>query len=71
MRVAITIKQREVHVNLQSNYVDSTKEDIFVTITLYRVPGDLVQNFIRHVAVNCPGGVSEAVQILMREALKK
>lgn len=67
----MTIKQRGVQVNLQSDCVDSAKDDIFVNITLYHVPGDLVLNFIRHVAANCPGGVSEAVQNLMWEALKK
>jgi len=65
------IKQREAQTSLQSNFADSAKEEIFVNITLYHVPGDLVQNFIRHVVVNCPGGISEAVQNLMREALKK
>ncbi|MGD0159551.1 MAG: hypothetical protein ABSB89_04565 [Candidatus Bathyarchaeia archaeon] len=69
--MTITIKQGEAQISLQSNCVDSAKEDIFVNITLHHVPGDLVQNFIRHVAANCPGGVSEAVQNLMREALKK
>ena len=65
------IKQRQVQDSNQSNCADSTKGDIFVTITLYRVPSGLVQDFIRHVAVNCPGGISEALQNLMREALEK
>jgi hypothetical protein len=65
------IKQRQAQASLQSNFADPAREDIFVNITLYRVPGDLVQNFIHRVAVNCPGGISEAVQNLMREALKK
>jgi hypothetical protein len=47
------------------------KEDIFVNITLYRVPGDLVREFVRRVVVNYPGGVSEAIQDLMRRALKE
>lgn len=65
------IKQSQAQATLQSNFAESAKEDILVNITLHNVPGDLVQNFIRHVAVNCPGGISEAVQNLMREALKK
>ena len=65
------IKQGENQNDLQSNCLHPTREDIFVNITLYHVPSDLLQNFIRHVAVNCPGGMSEAVQNLMREALKK
>jgi hypothetical protein len=67
----IMIKQKEAQFSHQSNCADSTNDDIFVNITLNHVPGDLVQNFIRHVAANCPGGMNEAVQNLMREALKK
>ena len=65
------IKHREAQVYIQSERADSVKEDIFVNITLYRVPGDLVQKFTRRVVVNYPGGMSEAVQDLMRKALKK
>lgn len=65
------IKHREAQAYLQSERADSMKEDIFVNITLYRVPGDLVQKFTRNVVVNYPGGWSEALQDLMRKALKE
>ena len=65
------IKQRNVQAYLQSEHADLPKEDIFVNITLYRVPGDLVQKFTRNVAVNYPRGISEALQDLMRKALEK
>lgn len=67
----VMIKHGEAQVYIQSERADSVKEDIFVNITLYRVPGDLVQKFTRRVVVNYPGGMSEAVQDLMRKALKK
>jgi hypothetical protein len=67
----VMIKHREAQVAFQSERADSVKEDIFVNITLYRVPGDLVQKFTRNVVVNYPGGLSEAVQDLMRKALKE
>ena len=56
---------------IHSEGADQVKEDIFVSITVYRVPGDLVRQFIRNVVVNYPGGMSEAVQDLMRKALRK
>ena len=65
------IRQRNVQAYLQGEGVDLGKEDIFVSITLYRVPGDLVREFARRVVVNYPGGLSEAVQDLMRRALKE
>jgi hypothetical protein len=46
------------------------KENIFVDVTLHRVPGDLLREFARRVAVNYPGGVSEAIQDLMKRALR-
>jgi len=64
-------KHRNVQAYLHSERADSAKEDIFVNITLYRVPGDLVQKFTHNVVVNYPGGISEALQDLMRKALEK
>jgi len=55
---------------VQSERTDSVKEDIVVNITLHRVPGHLVREFVRNVVVNYPGGMSEAVQDLMKKALK-
>jgi hypothetical protein len=63
--------QRSIQAYLQREGIDMGKEDIFVNITLYRVPGDLVREFARRVVVNYPGGVSEAIQDLMRRALKE
>lgn len=47
------------------------KEDLFVDITLYSVPGDLVREFALRVAYKYPGGISEAIQDLMKNALKE
>jgi hypothetical protein len=71
MRGELMIRQRNIQAYLQGEGVDFGKEDIFVNITLYRVPGDLVREFGRRVVVNYPGGLSEAVQDLMRRALKE
>jgi len=50
---------------------DLRKEDLFVNITLYRLPGDLVREFALRFAYKYPGGVSEAIQDLMRNAVKE
>jgi hypothetical protein len=66
------IRNREVQAAyLHNERADRVKEDIFVNITLYRVPCDLVREFTRNVVVNYSGGMSEALQDLMRKALKK
>lgn len=65
------IRQKNIQAILQNEGVDLTKEEIFVNITLYHVPGDLVREFARRVVINSPGGLSEAVQDLMRRALKE
>jgi len=66
------IRHSEVQATcFQSEPADRVKDDIFVNITLYRVPGDLVREFTRNVVVNYAGGMSEAVQDLMLKALKK
>ena len=65
------VGHREIQTYLRSERIDPAKEDIFVNITLCHVSGDLVQKFIRNVAANYPGGIGEAVQDLMRKALKK
>ena len=65
------IKQKNIQACLQGEGDDLGKEEIFVNITLHRVPGDLVREFARSVVVNYPGGISEAIQDLMRRALKE
>ena len=65
------IKQRNIGACLQGEGFDVGRESILVNITLYRVPGDLVREFARRVVVNYPGGMSEAIQDLMRRALKE
>jgi len=56
---------------LQNGQVEVGKEDLFVNITLYRVSGDLVREFALKVACKYPGGISEALQDLMRNAVKE
>lgn len=50
---------------------DLRREDLFVNITLYRLPGDLVREFALKFAYNYPGGISEALQDLMKNAVKE
>jgi hypothetical protein len=50
---------------------ENIAEDLFVNITLYRVPGDLVREFAVRFAYKYPGGISEAVQDLMKNAVKE
>jgi hypothetical protein len=69
--VNVLIKQRNIEACLQGESLDVGRESILVNITLYRVPGDLVREFARRVVVNYPGGMSEAIQDLMRRALKE
>ena len=70
MRVTVMMKRGEAQAYLKSERADSVEEDVVVNITLYRVPGDLVREFVRNVVVNYLGGMSEAVQDLMKKALK-
>jgi hypothetical protein len=69
--VKVVIKQRNTGACLQGEGIDAGEESILVNITLYRVPGDLVREFVRRVVVNYPGGMSEAIQDLMRRALQQ
>lgn len=50
---------------------ENLREDLFVNITLYKVPGDLVREFALKVAFKYPDGLSEAIQDLMKQALKE
>jgi hypothetical protein len=62
-------KQRQIVRFLQENQVIDTKDDMFVTITLYRVPASLVREFAVKIAINYPGGIGDAVQDLMKKAI--
>ena len=64
------VKQRGL-VSYMQNELDLQKEDIFVNITLYRVPGCLVREFALKVAYKYPGGLSDAIQDLMKNAIKE
>ena len=54
---------------LQNGQVELGKEDLFVHITLYRVPSSLVKEFALRFAYKYPGGISEAIQDLMKNAV--
>jgi hypothetical protein len=56
---------------LQNESVELPKDDLFVTITLYRVPASLVREFALRVAVHYPDGIGEAIQDLMRNAIRE
>ena len=47
------------------------REDLFVNMTFYKVPVDLVREFVMKFAYRYPGGVSEAIQDLMKQAVKE
>jgi hypothetical protein len=53
------------------NGKENVKEDLFVDITLYKIPSDLVREFAVRYAYKYPGGISEAVQDLMKNAVKE
>ena len=50
---------------------ENPHEDMFVNITLYRVPGDLLRQFAIKFVCKYPGGISEAIQDLMKNAVKE
>jgi hypothetical protein len=54
---------------LQNGFVEPGKGDLFVNITLYHVPSSLVKEFALNVAYKYPGGISEAIQDLMKNAV--
>lgn len=53
------------------NGKEKLKEDLFVNITLYRVPASLVKEFALKFAYKYPGGISEALQDLMKNAIEE
>jgi hypothetical protein len=50
---------------------ENPREGMFVNITLYHVPASLVKEFALKHAYKYSGGISEAVQDLMRNAVKE
>jgi hypothetical protein len=64
------VKQKGI-VSYLSGEDDVGRDDLFVNITLYRISGDLVREFALKFAYRYPGGVSEAIQDLMRNAVKE
>lgn len=56
---------------LQNGQVELGKEDLFAHITLYRVPASLVKEFALRFAYKYPDGISEAIQDLMKNAVKE
>jgi hypothetical protein len=64
-------KQKALASFLQQNQVDDFgRDDLFVNISLYHVPASLVREFALKVAVHYPGGIGEAIQELMKDAIK-
>jgi hypothetical protein len=64
-------KQKAIMNYLQDESVQLPKDDLFINITLYRVPATLVRLFTLKVAQQYPGGIGEAVQELMKKAIKE
>jgi hypothetical protein len=64
-------KQRQIVRFLQENQVIDIKDIMFVTITLHRVPASLVREFALRVAIHYPDGIGEAIQDLMRNAIRE
>jgi hypothetical protein len=62
-------KQKAILNYLQSESVQLPEDDLFVTITLYRMPATLVRLFALKVAHQYPGGIGEAVQELMKKVI--
>ena len=62
------VVKHEGIVSYLSGEDDMRKEDLFVNIALYRLPGDLVREL--KFACKYPDGISEALQDLMKNAVK-
>jgi len=63
--------QKALLTYLQNEQLDLPKDDLFVSITLHRMPSTLVRLFALKVAQHYPGGIGEAIQDLMVKALKE
>jgi len=66
----MVVKQKGIVSYLQ-NELDLMKEDVFIDITLYCVPACLVIEFALRVASKYPSGISEAIQEMMKQAIKE
>lgn len=64
-------KQKVMMHYLQNESIEIPKDDLFVSMTLHRLPATLVRLFALKVAYQYPGGISEAIQELMKQALKE
>jgi hypothetical protein len=64
-------KQKAILSYLQNEPVELLKDDLFVNITLHNLPATLVRLFALKVAYQYPGGISEAIQELMKQAIKE
>ncbi len=62
-------RQKAILSYLQNEPLDLPKDDLFVTITLQRMPATLVQLFALKVAHQYLGGIGEAIQDLMKKAI--
>jgi hypothetical protein len=48
----------------------SSSDDLYVSLTIYDVPGSLLKEFSQKIIqLHYPGGVSEALKDLMRKAI--
>ena len=56
---------------LHSKILEFPKDDLFVTVTLQRMPDILVRLFALKVAYQYPGGIDEAIQDLMKNAINE
>ena len=63
--------QKAIMNYLQSEPIELPEDDLFVTITLQRLPATLVRLFALKVAYQYPGGIGEAVQELMKKAINE
>lgn len=61
--------QKAILSYLQNESVELPQDDLFVNMTLYRMPATLVRLFALKVAHQYPGGIGEAVQELMKKAI--
>lgn len=64
-------KQKVMIRYLQNEPIEIPKDDLFVSITLHRLPATLVRLFALKVAYQYPGGIGEAIQELMKQAIKE
>jgi hypothetical protein len=62
-------RQKAILSYLQNDPLELPKDDLFVTITLQRMPATLVRLFALKVAHQYPGGIGEAIQELMKKAI--